>query len=162
MSTARGIVPTDATPMEVCYHEDAKPTGAAHERRRVLPPARGNGARNAKGSPLRLQRVLQSWTGFMHARAPVREAIHLLHTYVFARTTAKTRLVHHSEAPHARKPTVYVFVVVKTQHHVQAVLKSLHCDAHEFRRPPRRRTRRATPTAGRTRSTIGKRRGRRA
>ena len=35
MSTARGIVPTDATPMGVCYDEDALPTGAAHERRRT-------------------------------------------------------------------------------------------------------------------------------
>ena len=34
-----------------------------------------------------------------------------------------------SAAPHARKPTGYVFVVAKTQHHVQAVHKSLHCDA---------------------------------
>ena len=58
MSTARGSVPTDATPMGVCYYEDAERTGAGHERRRVLPPARGNGARNAKGSLLRLKPVL--------------------------------------------------------------------------------------------------------
>ena len=74
MSTARGIVPTDATPMGVCYDEDALPTGAAHERRRVLPPARGNGARNAKGGQSRLQPVLRGRV-FMHARA-VRETIH--------------------------------------------------------------------------------------
>ena len=68
------IVPTDATPMGVCYYEDADPTGAAHERRRVLPPARGNGARNAKGVQSRLQPDSADETGFSTRR--YREAIH--------------------------------------------------------------------------------------
>ena len=38
---------------------------------------------------------------------------------MFARTTGANSTSHHSAASHARKPTGYVFVVAKTQHHVQ-------------------------------------------
>ena len=100
--------------MEVCSYEDAKPTGAAHERRRVLPPACGNGARNAKGSLSRLQPDSADETGFMqHAPVIEKPSIKLAHAYVFARTTATTLESIVSAASHARKPTGYVVLVAK-------------------------------------------------
>ena len=66
--------------------------------------------------------------GFSCMHAPLEKpSINKPHTYVVARTTATTRQVRQAAASHARKPTGYVFVVAKTQHHVQAVHKSLHC-----------------------------------
>ena len=144
-------MPTDATPMEVCYYEDAKPTGAAHERRRVLPLARRNGARNAKGGQSRLQPVLRG-TGFMHARSRYREAIHLApHVRVCTYEAISQRVHLFSGVARPQTHRLRFRRSQKTQHHVQAVHKrvlkrsrtlehnTLHCDAPSFRRPPRHR-----------------------